>query len=245
MPTVHSNYSPTKNQSALKSSTLLLSLMITLGLLTASHSAQAGIVKIKVDTGKNGGVAFDSNGDGKRDKVIDKPDGADGKEDGIVTIDLGTKEEEKKIGTIWVIKTLGGKRVSSEVELDKDGNTLASLEPFDTPSFFSQSTDLVARIDMVTYLAEGHTFTPGQSFNIVNGVLAGTSAISFKEGSSLDESPEYSRNLIDSLPNYNGMVTVYSLDNVAPPVPEPAALLLLGAGSLLLAGRVCLHRKVS
>lgn len=238
-------HSISQNQTIPKPKNLLISLMMTLGLITASYSVQAGVVKIQVDKGKNGGVAFDSNGDGKRDKVIDKPDGADGKEDGIVTIDLGTKEEEKKIGTIWVIKTLGGKRVSSEVELDKDGNTLASLEPFDTPSFFSQSTDLVVRIDMVTYLAEGHTLTPGQSFNIVNGVLAGTSAISFKEGSSLDESPEYSRNLIDSLPNYNGMVTVYSLDNVAPPVPEPAALLLLGAGSLLLAGRICLHRKVS
>jgi hypothetical protein len=153
-------------------------------------------------------------------------------QNGLAQFSLGSLDDEKKIATVWVTKTPlgGGDPITYEIRLDPSGRTLASLEPFDVPTFTSASTSLVSVIDIETLLSQGNLFNVGQTLNITGGMIPQTSAITFKDGASLGSDPDLTSSLIDSLPNYSGSATVLGFDQFL--VPEPSTLVLLGIGVL-------------
>ena len=211
----------------------LIRVAVALGVLAGTaYPAQAGLVTIKADPGsfvfiswsKTNGEFITYDFDVKEDK----------NNDGVVEFGLGSLEEEKKIGSVMVIKKGDGEYVDYELKLNANGESLGSLEPFDFPTF-KAPTPMLASIDMVAFKATGNLFNVGQSFTVTDGIIAESSAITFKDGSSLVGFPEFSQNLVASLPNYTGSVNVYSLDNVAP-VPLPATFWLFGSGLIAFIG---------
>ena len=156
----------------------------------------------------------------------------DTNKDGKVEILLGSPEAEKKINSIWVLKYSDKKQIFYEIKLDATGKTLASLEPFHFPTFTSPIS-LVASIDIATLLAAGDILDFNQGFTVNDGILAESSAITFKDGSSLVGAPQFSRDLVASLPNYTGPVNFYSLDEIRP-VPEPTSFWLVSVALLCL-----------
>jgi len=210
----------------------LLQIVVAIGILMGSaYPANAGLIIIPTDPGTKPEIGWDTNGDKKADKFIGKEDI---NKDGKVEIGLGSLEAEKKIGSVWVLKYGDGKQIYYELKLDDSGKTLASLEPFVFPTFTS-ATPLVASIDIVALLATDNPFTVGQSFTVTNGVFADSLAVIFKDGSSLVDFPEFSRDLVTSLPDYTGLVNVYSTDKVVP-VPLPDTFWLLSTGLICLFG---------
>lgn len=204
----------------------LLQLVVALGILVgAAHPAKAGLITITTDPGTRPEIGWDTNGDGKMDMFATKDDT---NKDGKVEISLGSLEEEKKIRTIWALKWGDGKQIFYELKLDDSGKTLASLEPFIFPTF-TASTPLVASLDIVALLSAGNLFNIGQSFSVTNGIFAESSAITFKDGSSLVGVTDFSRDIVASLPNYTGLVNIYSSDRVSPvPLPNTFSLLMIG-----------------
>ncbi len=212
----------------------LFRVSMTLGILAGTAlPAQAGLVTVTVEPGTTAIIRWDTNGNGVWDTSMTS---TDENRDKIVSFSLGSLEEEKKIGTIWIDKNSDGQRIFYEIKLDANGNTLASLEPFTFPSF-TATTPLLASIDMVAYRSAGNSLTIGQTFAANNGTIPfpETFAITLKDASSLGSSPDFSRSLVELLPNYTGPVTVYSFDEVSP-VPVPAAVWLLGSGLVGLMG---------
>jgi len=186
-------------------------------------AASPGILKVTCDPGTEVKYKFDNNGDGKIDDKDDTTSKFDENNDGKVEFGLGSLDEEKKIGIVRVIKISDGGTVDGEGKLNENGNTLASLEPFEFPSF-SASIVLVTVLDAVAFLQTTNPFTVDQLLNVMNGTIAESSAVIFKDGSSIPDLANFSSDLIASLPNYTGEAKVTSFDSVEP-VPEPATWL--------------------
>lgn len=198
-------------------------------LIGIAYPSQAGLIVITTDPGTKPEIGWDTNGDKKMDKFDAKKDTD---RDGKIEIVLGSPEDEKKINSIWVLKYGDGKQIFYEIKLDDTGITLASLEPFHFPTF-TAPISLIASIDITAFLATGDMLDFNQGFTVNDGVLAESSTITFKDGSSLVGSPQFSRDLVASLPNYTGPVNFYSLDKVLP-APEPASFWLVSVALLCL-----------
>ena len=200
---------------------------MALGILLGTvYPAQAGLITVTVDIGSEASITFFNPTDNRNVTVSRRDVNRDGK----ITFGLGTLEREKKIDTVYVCKESDGEKTYGELKLDANGNTLASLEPFNFPSFTGQTT-LVASIDMAAFLAGGNPFTIGQVLTVNDGI-GESSTIIFKDGSSLPDNPDWSRALVASLPNFTGSVTVFSFDHAAATPEQSSTLILLGMGVL-------------
>jgi len=147
------------------------------------------------------------------------------------TINLGTPAEEAAIGSVWVRKVVNGKGKLTRVKLKVGGTTLASLEPFDFPTF-DGPPGVVAILWADTLDTSGITFTPGQTLSVTGGTIPQTTEITFKDGSSLVGPGVPTDSELAALPDYTGSVTAYAYDSVVP-APEPGALILLtGCGAM-------------
>lgn len=215
---------------------LALAPVLTAVLAAASTTpARGGFLTIKTDKGSEVKIWYDATGDGKSEVEVTATDKND---DGEVTFGLGSLEAEKKIGTVWVRKLADGVPVYGEIKLDAGGNSLGSLEPFDFPGF-AAPTPVLASIDVAALLAQGSPFAPGQAYNVTNGTVPQSSAVTFKDASSLPADPDFGRGLVAALPDYTGPVGVFSLDAARPAaVPEPGAAALAAVGGAALLGRL-------
>ncbi len=209
---------------------------IVLSCLLAPMAAQAGNVTITgMKVGSDAYIQrFDRNG-----KLIPPEikvaDGADGKRDGKVTVKL---ENQAGISYVKVFRLdPDGKRQIDERKLVV--GTLPSLEPFDLPVFSPINTDLAlaTQIDVNAFLAQGVQWAPGQIFNVIEGMIAESSATSFRDASSLAFPPNTppDTGIFDTLPTFTGQVQLTSFDTFA--VPEPATLTALGLGLAALVRR--------
>ncbi len=198
-----------------------------LGLLAGTAlPARAGTLIINADPNSKVLVYGDTDGDGTRNFLISQNTDNRGK----LVVELGSLDREKMIGTVWICKAIGSERTYRELKLDAEANSLGSLEPFQFPSFVA-SIPIVVSIDMVAFLQAGNPFVVGQVLDVFNGAVAGSPAIIVKDASSLPDDPDFSRDLVASLPNFTGTVTVDSFDAAA--VPEPSSFET--AGTVLLA----------
>jgi hypothetical protein len=162
-----------------------------------------------------------------------------------VQLGLGSLADEDKIKTIFITKTpFGGfPEDPYEVKLAANGMTIASLEPFDIPTFTDVGVPLVAVVDITALLTQGPLFTTGQAISVTNGMTSATSAIVFRDGSTLGPDPDLTDALIGSLPLFNGSAVVYGFDNVA--APEPSYAFLLVALGVLTGLGVVRRRQLS
>jgi hypothetical protein len=161
---------------------------------------------------------------------------------GEVDFGLGTIKMEEMINTVWIIKSVGGKSEAGEIKITPGTLNLASLEPFQTPSF-AASTSVVAVVDVVSLLSQPNPFTLGESLTVTNGTISQTTAVTFKEDSNLSLGDILTPSQVASLPSFTGSVTVDSFDQFTRPVPEPASLTLLSLGTLGLLGYAWRRRK--
>src|ERR1035437_52767 len=158
-----------------------------------------------------------------------------------VEYSLGSLENEKKIGSVFVTKTPFGQTVLDPYEmLIPSVGSVGSLEPFDIPTFADELVPLVAVVDIAALLTQGDPFTDGEAISVLNGMTLITSAITFKDGSSLGPDPILTDALFASLPAFTGSAVVYGFDDVTA-TPEPTYTYLLLA--VLGAGLVVVRRR--
>jgi len=216
-----------------------LGCVAAIGLLAgAALPARAGTLLINADPNSKVLVYGDTDGDGTRNFIISQNTDNRGK----LAVDLGSLEFEKKIGTVWICKAIGSERTYRDLKLDGEGNSLGSLEPFQFPSFVA-NIPIVVSIDMVAFLQAGNPFVVGQVLDVVDGAINGSPAIIVKDGSSLPDVPDFSRDLVASLPNFTGTVTVDSFDAAA--VPEPSSFGTAGTAVLAALGLWTWRRRRS
>ena len=119
-----------------------LQIPVALGILLGTvYPAQAGLITVTVDIGSEASITFFNPTDNRNVTVSRRDVNRDGK----ITFGLGTLEREKKIDTVYVCKESDGEKTYGELKLDANGNTLASLEPFNFPSFTGQTTLVASR----------------------------------------------------------------------------------------------------
>ena len=235
-PFSHSSFVMQERPSLALNAVFVSLVFALLSLGGASNTACAGALKIVVDKGTTARVSyFAPSGVVNVIKRDGAGIGGDGAEDGVVNINLGTEDVEKKIGTITIIKILDGDAAESFIKVDtSDFETLASLEPFDFPSF--AKAGVLVSIDIADYLSVASPFSLGQLLNVTDGIVAESSALIFKDISSLPNDTELSLAVVTALPNFTGTVRVASFDR-AVPINEPAMLALLCIGAFGMLGR--------
>ena len=112
------------------------------------------------------------------------------------------------------------KRSRTILRITPGTGTLASLEPFDFPTF--AAVDLLALLDVDAWLASGTSLASGLAFNVVDGAWAGTNFVHFKDITGLTRPNLLTDAMIGALPDYTGAARVAGLQNISA-VPEPAS----------------------
>jgi len=143
-----------------------------------------------------------------------KDDGRDGDMNKEVIFGIPNQDKVKQVLVTKI--TSDRKEITYEVKIKVGEITLASLEPFDVPTFAAIDPDipLFTSIDLTAFLAQANPFTTGQVFSVTQGFTPFSSAIFFTDAAN---NP------------FTGTVEVHPLDSFQP-VPEPATLILLGTG---------------
>ena len=214
---------------------LFRALLVALVALSIPSLAWAGTVQI--DGMKKGSQAviktYGANG-----KIISTITINDTKQDGKVAVEI---TQQDKVNKIVIYKLdVNGKR---QIENGKFNTTsLLQVEPFLMPSFLAVDPALgvLASFDVNAFLAQPNPFTLNQILSVNDGLIAQTTAITFKDPTNLGFPPDepFDVALLDSLPNYTGNVLVGPSTQFAP-IPEPSTFALLGLGLLgLMLGRI-------
>jgi hypothetical protein len=161
---------------------------------------------------------------------------------GVAQFGLGTVAEEKTIDVVSVTKLPEGQKIAIQYEIKlKPGEvTLASLEPFNIPTFTSATTSLVAVVDPAVLVASGDPFTAGELLTVTNGSVTESTAITFKDGGNLSSGEILTDSQIEALPNYTGSATVLGFDSLQS-IPEPSSLIM--AATAVVIGLGCYWRR--
>jgi len=137
-------------------------------------------------------------------------------------------EVQKKTTSVFVCKDNQGRRIWFRLRFTTGMTTLALAEPFQVPTFAdaASAAALVADVNVSALSSVtpfvGAPFTVGQSVPVTNGSIPQTSAITFKNGSSLGSPPGDLNQLRDpnafaALPNFSGTAQVVSYDDFLMP----------------------------
>jgi hypothetical protein len=196
----------------------------------------AGLVRVTCDAGTTVHIAW-HEGD-----VQHSENAADANGDGIVEFAIPNQDE---VEFVTIGKMSDGRFIIYHIDLNAGGVTLASLEPFETPSFgaVALESDLVAIIDMAGFLDEGNPFTVGQTLIVTDGTIPETTTITFKDLTDVSyEFPDLVDPVfLDNLPNFTGDAEVKPFDSFeSHPIPTVSewglvvmTLLLLAAGTVV------------
>lgn len=219
-----------------------MSVCAALVALCSSPDAIAGLVRVHCDPGTSVGIAWTDD-----EKGIQGAGASDTNGDGVVEFGI-PRQDHVKYG-VSISKVSDGRVISYRLDLNVGGVTVASLEPFATPTFGAVATEsaLVAVIDIAGFLQEGNPFTVGQVLTVTNGAIPQTDKITFKDVTGVTFSPEDLLNpsFLSGLPNFSGQAAVKPFDTYTehgvPTVSEwgliVLTLLLLTAGTILVARR--------
>ena len=189
-------------------------------LFVSSGLLSAGTIRVMADPGTTVTIGFSLDGNNKY------PTGNVPAGKTFVDIIVGDQNEEARIkGKIDVWKKKGGEDKYEQVKLTPP-LTLASLEPFDVPTFAADMTPLVLVFDVAA--ATGLTFTVGSSFTVTNGMIAGLPGVLLLDFTGLSAPPGTVVDLTGASA-YTGTASIVALDAVTA-VPEPASVLLLLTG---------------
>jgi hypothetical protein len=194
-------------------------LLLACTLAASSPSvALGGLLKLSVDVGSKAKIT-----------IVDFPKGApavtrpaqertDTNNDKIIEFSL---DPESEIGFVTVEKISDGKPLKYTIQVNIAGVTLASLEPFELPTFAGVAGALlVAEFDTAEFLAEGLSFNVGDVIPVSGGSITETSNIVFADEFG---SP------------FSGSAVVQPFD-VFLASPEPSTLSILALGLLGIAG---------
>lgn len=151
--------------------------------------------------------------------------------DGMVEFGL---KDQKRIKDVVVWKTTkDGARIEYEGKFVVA--SLPSIEPFSFSTFASVDPDrvLLTQIDVNAFLASPNPFVEGSLLSIVNGAVAQSAAVTFRDASSLQFPPTFpfDPSVLDALPLFNGDARVGAADSMAP-IPEPSAPWVFALGVL-------------
>lgn len=215
---------------------LLLALLLEL-----PAAAGPGLVKVSCDKGTEVRIQVsDENG-----KTIFSDKKTDTGNDG--TVEFGLEDKiERQAKTVYVCKQSDGKTIWYTLKFKPFEVNLASLEPFEFPTFTTAlDATLLTSVSIKQLLDQGVPFSQGQALQVTDGSILPTETLLFKNASGLTENDilQLTDATFANLPNFNGPVTVAAFDSVA--VPEPSAFAwLMGLGmSLGLCFRRCKPRR--
>jgi hypothetical protein len=199
-------------------------LVVLMALLAAP--AVAGLLKVTdMLPGSQASVSVtDADGNSLLEQVM-----TDVNMDGMVEFGLKDQGRIKRV-VVWKTNKDGAR-------IEYDGKfvvaSLPSIEPFSFPTFASLDPGLVllAQIDISAFLASPNPFVEGSLLAIVDGAVALSTAVTFRDASSLAFPPTFPFDLtvLDTLPTFDGVARVTAADSMAP-VPEPSALWLWALG---------------
>ncbi len=205
-------------------------LSLAVGVLVAllASPAVAGLLKVRdMLPGSQASVTV-TDADGKTilDQVMTDVD-----MDGMVEFGLKDQGRIKRV-VVWKTNKDGAR-------IEYDGKfvvaSLPSIEPFSFPTFASLDPGrlLLAQIDINAFLASPNPFVEGSLLTIVDGAVALSAAVTFRDASSLPFPPTFPFDpaVLDTLPTFDGVARVAAADSMAP-IPEPSALWLFAPGVL-------------
>jgi hypothetical protein len=192
----------------------------------AAGTAEAGFLRV---TGADGNTNVSVQLYDKDENTIGQILVKKSNNQGVAEFGLGDIEAEKKIATAFISKTAQGKRENGAIKITPGTVNIASLEPFQVPSF-TTSVAALAVIDLVPFLAQPDPFSLGQPLTITNGTIPESAAVTFLDASSVTSIDQLTPSFVATLPPLpEGAATVLSFDAFSP-VPEPGSLILLGVG---------------
>ena len=207
---------------------LFLTLLAVLVVLSIPSLVGAGTVQI--DGMKKGSQAAIKTY-GENDKIISTITINDTNQDGKAAVEITQQDKVRRIAIYKL--DVNGKR---QIENGKFNTTsLLQVEPFLMPSFLAvdPALSVLASFDINAFLAQPSPFTPGQILPVNDGLIAQTTAVTFKDPTNLGFPPDepFDITLLDSLANYTGNVLVGASTQFAP-IPEPTTSAFLGLGLL-------------
>jgi hypothetical protein len=226
---------------------------LTLGviaLLGLAPAAPAGTILVGVKEGSN--IVLSWQDDTKGKQIVGLSDGGIKDEDGEMNgvIEYTIPREDHVVGKVLVCKEkdpIKGKRTWSRHDINAHAS-LKDFEPFHVPVFTAlpDGAEVIGITDLGAFASQPGSFQVGQTIDVVNGAVPGTTAITIKDltGATGDLNTElFDDTFVAGLPNYTGPVFVSSIDLFG--VPEPSTLVLLSLGMpalLAVAGRRCGRR---
>lgn len=186
--------------------------IVILGLLAAlwiPSQTIGGLLRVSCDPGTSVTVVWIDDETG-----VHTDHATDVNGDGIV--EFGIPRQDHIMVGVSIGKTSDGRTIVYTIDLNVGGVTLASLEPFDVPTFaaVNPDVDLIAVIDIAGFLAEGNPFSIGNILTVTGGSIPETDRITFKDGTgqAVDPVDVLNPDFLDSLPEFSGSAEVMPFD---------------------------------
>ena len=235
---------------------LSAAVLMTLASALAQFEARAGIITQSINPGETAMAAWS---DVNSNRVLGTARSTDLDRDGVVQFTIPTDAQDRPglmVALCWPGPFSAG---IADVAIQGTQSFVAPFsvfEPFRFTGFSAQDmgTRLVAQIVIEQLIADGGAdalFDPGQLLSIDRGSVSGTSAIVFRDASTLSADPAIrifellDRRRINALPYFTGKAIVQSagLDSTTgvdtfAPISAPSTVSLLGIGvyALILSG---------
>jgi len=214
--------------------------MLAFGLLLSfSCSSWAGLVKLSVDANSEARVEWTTDdGETKSDTAKDT--------NGDKLIEFAIPDQGHIKGgigtfTLRVKKKSDGRDLNYSLLIPIGGSVLASLEPFDLPTFTSvdPSRTLLAVIDITPFRVEAASFMVGDVLTVTNGGIDESTNILFRDATGVPDDPFLllDQSFVAGLPLFDEPILVGEFDTFRL-IPEAGALPLVLIG---LVASLCLR----